>query len=753
MNADSNRHQTPQWLPSVVRQSGQLILAIPVSCLVASLTAFGWLQYKTTTAEEWVQHSQYVRLETKRLLTALLDAETEVRGYELTRRQEFLKRYDSVRVLIPKSLDELQQLVADNPVQSQRLQQIRTLAQARMTLLQRNLQIVKTQPENLTNSLKLVPLVLEGQQTMDRTRVQISQFLAQEERLQAERDEYLNAQRNLTWLVLALSAAIGIGGSLFAAYLLNRLETRLIDRDRTLRESEARYRAIAENFPNGAVLLFNSQLRYLLADGLGLATVGMSKEQIEGKTIWECLPEEMCVAIEPIYRQALAGTTITTEISYGDQAYIIHALPMRNSEGDVFAGMVVSQDITELKASQAELYRVNRALKTLSECNQTLVRATEESTLLENICQNIIDFGGYHSVWIGYAEQDEAKTVHPVAQVGFEQGYLESQQISWCPSQNGSSPVATAICTKSAQIFQNVLTDPNYSRWREAALKQGYTSSITLPLLANEQPLGALSIYATDPNAFDEAEVKLLIELANDLVYGITALRTHHQRQQAEAALQESQQRLNSILSSIEDVVWSISATTYEVLYINQAAEKVYGRSVTEFYDNPNLWLEVVHPEDQQRVSIFNQSLHEQGTVAMEYRIVRSDGEVRWLYNRGTMTCDTSNRGIRFDGIVTDITERKQAEALLRDSEAKFRAFLESASEAIIVTNAKGEIVMFNAKAEELFGYNPAEVLGRSVECLMPERYRHIHPRYRKDYQAHPVQRSMSKTKDLFAQR
>lgn len=136
-------------------------------------------------------------------------------------------------------------------------------------------------------------------------------------------------------------------------------------------------------------------------------------------------------------------------------------------------------------------------------------------------------------------------------------------------------------------------------------------------------------------------------------------------RKLAEAALQQSKQRLDGILSSLEDVVWSISADTFETLYLNPAALKVYGYSVSEFFENSNLWFEVIHPEDQQRVYATIEALFLNDKQELEYRIVRPDGQVRWLLNRSHLTYNTSGQPIRIDGIATDITKRKLLEEKL----------------------------------------------------------------------------------------
>ncbi|MBD2095914.1 EAL domain-containing protein [Trichocoleus sp. FACHB-591] len=136
-------------------------------------------------------------------------------------------------------------------------------------------------------------------------------------------------------------------------------------------------------------------------------------------------------------------------------------------------------------------------------------------------------------------------------------------------------------------------------------------------------------------------------------------------RRQAEAAFREGEQRLNGILRSLEDVVWSISATSQETLYLNPAAERIYHRTVTEFFDHPNLWSEVVHPDDLKRVRAATQALRKKKKLELEYRILQPDGSVRWLYERRRVIRDATGQVVRIDGIATDITERKWMEAQL----------------------------------------------------------------------------------------
>ncbi|MCT7967065.1 PAS domain S-box protein [Laspinema sp. D1] len=138
-------------------------------------------------------------------------------------------------------------------------------------------------------------------------------------------------------------------------------------------------------------------------------------------------------------------------------------------------------------------------------------------------------------------------------------------------------------------------------------------------------------------------------------------------------ALHQSQERLNGILQSIDDVVWSVSGTTSEVLYLSPAVETIYQRPSFAFFENFNLWQEVIYPKDRSVVDLAFKSSLETGSTDLEYRIVRPSGEVRWLRQRTRVVRDRDGNPLRIDGIASDITDRKQAEAKLRKSESRYR--------------------------------------------------------------------------------
>jgi PAS domain S-box-containing protein len=198
----------------------------------------------------------------------------------------------------------------------------------------------------------------------------------------------------------------------------------------------------------------------------------------------------------------------------------------------------VAQGI-ERKQAEEKLARLNRTLQTLYQCNQALVRATEECELLRSVCRILVEVGGLRMAWVGYREFNEEKTVRPIAQAGYEAGYLDRINITWADTERGRGPTGTAIRTATTCWTRDNLTDPNLAPWRADDLSHGYASSISLPLISNGQAFGALALHAEETDAFTESAIEQYTDLASNLAYGVMALRTREERKRAESEIRQ----------------------------------------------------------------------------------------------------------------------------------------------------------------------------------------------------------------------
>ena len=147
---------------------------------------------------------------------------------------------------------------------------------------------------------------------------------------------------------------------------------------------------------------------------------------------------------------------------------------------------------------------------------------------------------------------------------------------------------------------------------------------------------------------------------------------------------------------------------------------EMYGIRPEEFGHTQGAWERYLHPDDRdEMVRAVEHSRTSGGSEDREFRIVRPDGEIRWLLGRWRWICDRSGQPVRLTGVNIDITERKRVDDVLRESEARTRAIFESALDALITMDAKGRVQDWNPAAEQMFGYSQSQVVGRSVDELI----------------------------------
>jgi PAS domain S-box-containing protein len=202
------------------------------------------------------------------------------------------------------------------------------------------------------------------------------------------------------------------------------------------------------------------------------------------------------------------------------------------------------------------------------------------------------------------------------------------------------------------------------------------------------------------------------------------------ERKKAEEALEESEERYALVVQGSNDGIfdWDIRDGEF---YWNDRLYEMLGLSRSEFPPSFELFSELLHPEDRQRVlDAVTAHLERRETYDVEFRLLHSSGGYRICHARGETRRDEDGAPIRMAGIVQDITERKRTEDTLRDSEARKAAIMETALDCIITIDHAGMITDFNPAAERTFGYRRADVLGRELaEVIIPPAYRDAHRR------------------------
>ncbi len=348
--------------------------------------------------------------------------------------------------------------------------------------------------------------------------------------------------------------------------LNNFLEDQVQNRTAALQESEARYRRITEGLTDYlyTVRIENGRAVETNQSPACVTVTGYKPEDFSANPdLWiqMVVPEDRELVKEHVI-QILAGNDVSPmehriirkdgEIRWVSDTTIL----FKNASEKLLSYDGVIKDITEHKQAEIALSHSNRALATVSKVNRKLVYITDEDELLQAICQIIVEHG-YRMASIGYAQQDADKTIRIIAYAGHDGGYLDALQLTWAESERGMGPSGRAIRSGATQVCQNIASDPRYLPWFDAAVQQGYASSIALPLLNADNIVSAvLNVYSDEADAFIPNEIELLEEIAGDLAFGLRTLHVRHERDLAE---DKNQHYLAQLKESLDDTVRAIA--------------------------------------------------------------------------------------------------------------------------------------------------------------------------------------------------
>jgi PAS domain S-box-containing protein len=272
-----------------------------------------------------------------------------------------------------------------------------------------------------------------------------------------------------------------------------------------------------------AIAVIDAQMRLVYASPSGWQLLGYQPAELLGKDLLQVVhPDDAKEVLEHFTRMLTTlGEASLREfrvLTRGGQSRHVESRATNRLDDPAVRGMILTvRDVSE----RAHL---TRALRTLGEGNQALVGSTNELGLIQRMCDTVVDAGGYPLAWVGYAEDDAAQTVRPVAGAGAVD-YLEDLRISWADDEYGRGPTGSAIRTGTVQVTHDLRKVAGFSPWRERAKAYGFLTSLVLPLSKEGQIIGALSIYGDEVGTFSPQSVGLLQELADDLTYGIASLR------------------------------------------------------------------------------------------------------------------------------------------------------------------------------------------------------------------------------------
>jgi PAS domain S-box-containing protein len=251
------RRRNNPWSRLPVGYRGAIIIAIPAACLIVTLVAWIWSRQTELEHKTQIDRTQELLDQSNKILTILVDAETGVRGYNISYNTEFLEPYEQAVTNLPTALDRFRQLAKNYPRQQQVLEKIEPLAQQRIAILKERIKLIERQKPMGIQLPQTTDALNEGKLVMDSLRTAIANLETQEQTILNNKQQQLNRIQNITTAIQVLSALASVIAYVAAVYLFTQLDRELHERELQLLESKKFIEAVTTNIVDGAITLTN----------------------------------------------------------------------------------------------------------------------------------------------------------------------------------------------------------------------------------------------------------------------------------------------------------------------------------------------------------------------------------------------------------------------------------------------------------------------------------------------------------------
>ncbi len=466
-----------------------------------------------------------------------------------------------------------------------------------------------------------------------------------------------------------------------------------------LRRSEARFHSAFDNMLESAQIL-DHEWRYVYLNETAERYNRRSKHELMGKKYLEVWPgvekTHVFKAIQSCIEEQKASQ-LEDKFVYPDGSINWFTLRIQPIPEGVF---ILSIDITERKQAEMRIAQLARLYATLSQVNQTIVRVKDRNDLFQSICDLAGQFGEFSLAWIGLLDKISGEVL-PVAAKGLDikEWPFPIINIHQGPFQDGL--IAQALRASMVQTSDNLQTDGRTRNPQTQFREMGYKSSAVVPIHFRNQPIGVLNLVSNQEHLFkQEEEVLLLNEIGTDISFALDLMETERIKRQWADAFEHCAHGIAIGLPS-----------TNQVLTCNPAFARLQGSTVEEISSMPIL--DQYAPQDREHVKNCIEEADRTGNIRFEAHMIRKDGSSYPVQIDVVSVLDADGNPIYRVATQQDISERKQAQEELLESEERFRSLYENTTIGLYRTTPTGEILLANPALVNMLGYDSMEELAQ----------------------------------------
>ena len=486
--------------------------------------------------------------------------------------------------------------------------------------------------------------------------------------------------------------------------------------EEALRESEEHYRTIFEGVQD-AIFVESLDGKILMVNERACEMFGYSQAEFLTKTVADIVPPGSSIlsaneaagplSNEPRESYNLRATGEIFPIEISGRVQVIN---------DERVLLIVVRDITERKRAEAAEREQRILAQALLDTAKTLNSTLDYGEVLDYILTTVGQVVPHDAASILLIEGEFARVVRSQ---GYDKHGFDSQLIKGIKLLLAETANLRQILETKQPVV--VYDTHSYPGWQRLPSTDWLRSSVGAPISIYGEVIGFICLDSQILDFFNPVHAKRLEAFTNQAALAIHNARLLQQAQEeiterklAEAELRASEERFRQLAENIQEAFWMTEAENGREIYMSPAVETIWGRSIQSLMYAPNAFINSVYSEDRPAVLHAIEKEKSGEKVQLEYRIVRPDGTLRWIWDRAFPIFDDSGNVRRIAGISADITERMQSEQELR----KLSRAVEQSGSTIVITDTSGNIEYVNPKFTEITGYSYDEAIGQNPRML-----------------------------------